>query len=304
MCSTPSCSGCICRRPGTPGTGPSPCSWRGGARPRWTDWSLCRAPSRAQWSHYMLVSVSIKLVHGDDVGGHWSLVSSGAGNVITESQSWSLSEARLTVVKPIIFRPGPRHQQRNLLRQQPRLPRQRGERERLGGTNQRWRRLHRFTVPRIGKGESDIGWPRVGQRGQSSPPIGFLEQSASLLHLQAVDVLGRAERVASLPQFSPGHRAPPKILGSYWAMQTPTPLWLGDTQWQWLRAELPRSRQISESGLRKGNFSKLYVLVEILMVARQIKRISFVFPNKDLVMTGCKEWCLMINFSGLISHEP
>ena len=39
------------------------------------------------------------------VTGHWSLVSSGAGNVITESQSWSLSEARLTVVKPIIFRP-------------------------------------------------------------------------------------------------------------------------------------------------------------------------------------------------------
>ena len=27
--------------------------------------------------------------------------------MITESQSWSLSEARLTVVKPIIFRPGP-----------------------------------------------------------------------------------------------------------------------------------------------------------------------------------------------------
>lgn len=162
------------------------------------------------------------------MGGHWSLVSSGVGNVITESQSWSLSEAeaRLTVVKPIIFRPGPRHQQRNLLRQQPRLPRQRhsGERERLGGTNQRWRRLHRFTVTRIGKGESDIGWPRVGQRGQSSPPIGSLAQPASLLHLQAVDVLGRAERVASLPQFSPGHRAPPKILRSHWAMQTPTPL--------------------------------------------------------------------------------
>ena len=71
------------------------------------------------------------------MGGHWSLVSSGVGNVITESQSWSLSEAeaRLTVVKPIIFRPGPRHQQRNLLRQQPRLPRQRHSGEREAGWN-------------------------------------------------------------------------------------------------------------------------------------------------------------------------
>ena len=57
--------------------------------------------------------------------------------MITESQSWSLSEARLTVVKPIIFRPRPRHQQRNLLRQQqPRLPRHRqAEREREAGWN-------------------------------------------------------------------------------------------------------------------------------------------------------------------------
>ena len=111
-----------------------------------------------------------------------------------------------------------------------------------GGTNQRWRRLHRFTVTRIGKADTDIGWPRIGQRWQSSPPIDSLEQAASLLHSQAVDVLGEAERVASLPQFSPGHRAPPKILHSYWAMQTPAQLWLVDSQWQWLRAELPRSR--------------------------------------------------------------
>ena len=72
------------------------------------------------------------------MGGHWSLVSSGAGNVITESQSWSLSEARLTVVTPIIFRiQAPPPAQRNLLRQQqPRLPRHRqAEREREAGWN-------------------------------------------------------------------------------------------------------------------------------------------------------------------------
>ena len=57
----------------------------------------------AQCSHLYESQLNIST----DVGGHWSLVSSGAGNVITESQSWSLSEARLTVVKPIIFRPWP-----------------------------------------------------------------------------------------------------------------------------------------------------------------------------------------------------
>ena len=109
MCSTPSCSGCICRRPGTPGTGPSPCSWRGGARPQRRDWSQRLAPSPTGHctAHMSLVS--------DDVGGHWSLVSSGAGNVSTQSHRaghWARRD--WLWLHPSYSGPRPRHQLREI----------------------------------------------------------------------------------------------------------------------------------------------------------------------------------------------
>ena len=213
MCSTPSCSGCICRRPGTPGTGPSPCSWRGGARPRRTDWSPRLAPSHALTAH---MSLSLQMLWV--VTGHWSLVSSGAGNVNTQSHRaghWARRD--WLWLHPSYSGPRPRHQLREISWGSS-SPGQDTQRREAGGANQRWRRPHRFTVTRIGGADTDIGWPVIGQRWHSSPPIDSLEQTASLLHSQAVDVLGEAERVGSLPQFSPGHRAPPKILHSYWAM--------------------------------------------------------------------------------------
>ena len=112
--------------------------------------------------HITLQSDSVTLA-SRHVGGHRSLVSSGAGNVFTESQSGSPSEARLTVVTPIIiFRPAT---QATHLPRQPGLTRQRHQREAASGTNQRWRRPHRFTEDRGGRVRSGPGLVRADNSG-------------------------------------------------------------------------------------------------------------------------------------------
>lgn len=230
--------------------------------------------------------VSIKHLHGPDVGGHWSLVSSGAGNVITESQSWSLSEARLTVVKPIIFRPWPATSREiSWGSSSPGCQDTDKRREREAG----WNKSEMAEAAQIYSYERREGWewqwvaydwsertiitsywlPSITSLHTARPWMSWEGRNGSLHYRSLVPATEHRPKYSAL--IGRGRHQ----LSSDWA----TPSDSG------LRAELPRSRQISESGLRKGNFSKLYVLVEILMVARQIKKF-FCFPEQRLGNDG------------------